>query len=619
MSKKLFLDLKGYPETINKLSFSQLDMLSADIREELLENVSKTGGHLASNLGVVELTVALLKSFDPLQDRVVWDVGHQCYPFKLLTGRRKQFSTLRQQDGISGFPKTQESPYDAFISGHASTSLPVAFGIKKAMTLNQDDHTVIAVIGDGSMTGGMAYEGLNNIGKSGENLIVVLNDNEMAISKNEGALARYLSVMRSKPNYFKVKDATDVALRSIPVVGDRLRNLVSESKTMVKQALYPSTFFEEFGFTYYGPIDGHDIKSLCEVLAEAKEKREPALIHIETVKGKGYTPAERNPGGFHGVSPFNIETGEALKASGVNFSEVFGRTLTQLGKQNSSICAVTAAMEHGTGLQHFARAFKKQGRFFDVGIAEELAVTFCAGLSAGGKIPVLALYSTFLQRGYDQLIHDASIEKRHMIIGVDRAGIVGDDGETHQGLFDAAFLSTVPNIKVFSPSNYSELKLMLKYAVYKGDGLQAIRYPRGAEAKNLENYVATGKDFDHINADATKTVVVTYGRIFAEALKVCNLENPNFSIIKLNVITPIREQAVLEALNYKNVVIVEEGILNGGIAMQFASKLMTNGYSGKVKISAIEGFVPQGKVEDMLCKYKLDANSILEAVNECEI
>ncbi|MPM70556.1 1-deoxy-D-xylulose-5-phosphate synthase [bioreactor metagenome] len=392
----------------------------------------------------MELTLALMYCFDVAQDKIVWDVGHQCYTYKLLTGRLSRFATLRQENGISGFPKTEESAYDSFIAGHASTSIAVAYGLKRSMTLQGKSNHVVAVIGDGSLTGGMAYEGLNNVGKSGENLIIIINDNEMAISKNEGAVAKYLSVIRSKPGYFKVKKITEQALLSVPVAGEALRDLVAGSKTVLKQVIYPSTFFEELGFTYFGPVDGHNLQNLCDILAEAKKTDGPSIIHIMTQKGKGYAFAEQNPGAYHGVSRFDIKTGQPLKAAGESFSSVFGKELVRLAETNNRICAITAAMEHGTGLQYFGRRFKKSGRYYDVGIAEEFGVTFASALSAGGMLPVFAIYSTFLQRGYDQIIHDAAIEKRHIVLGVDRAGIVGDDGETHQGIFDVAFFVNHP-------------------------------------------------------------------------------------------------------------------------------------------------------------------------------
>lgn len=597
------------PGDVSALNLKELEILAKELRCEIIKTVSKNGGHLSSNLGVVELTLAMLKAFDLEEDRLVWDVGHQCYAYKLLTGRREAFPTLRRKNGISGFPKTAESVYDSFIAGHASTSLAAAYGLKRAMTLGQKPGTVAAVIGDGAMTGGLAYEGINNIGKSGENMIVILNDNTMAISKNEGALARYLAVMRSKPGYFRLKRATEAALKKIPVVGEPVRNFISDSKYALKQVLYPSTFFEEFGFDYLGPVDGHDIKSLCNVLTEAKKLRCPVLVHVETQKGKGYRFAMENPGEFHGISKFDVRTGMRKAADGENFSSVFGRELTVIGKENPNVLAVTAAMEHGTGLQYFSRAFKEENRYYDVGIAEEFGVTFSAALSAGGKIPVFAVYSTFLQRGYDQLIHDAAIEKRHVVFGIDRAGIVGDDGETHQGVFDPAFLATVPGMTVFAPANYHELRWMLRQAVESCDGPTAVRYPRGSEPASIKDLPATGNSFD-LFGSKEGVVVVTYGRTAAAALEAAGQSRRPCAVLKLNRILPLDPEAVRTASGYERILLVEEGIRNGGVSERFAAALALSGYRGRVEIRAIEGFVPQMSVPDALHALGLDAGGI---------
>ena len=612
MSDKRLLHLAGNPRTIKKLSFSQMQLLAAEVREQLIETVSKTGGHLASNLGTVELTLASLHCFDLPEDKIVWDVGHQCYTYKMLTDRIERFDTLRQKGGISGFPKTEESAYDSFISGHASTSLAVAYGYKCAIDQLQKHSNVVAIIGDGSLTGGMAYEGLNNIGKSGKNLIIVLNDNEMAISKNEGAMAKYLSAIRSTDKYFMVKDTVKKAVLSVPKVGQPINDLISGSKTVLKQALYPSTFFEELGFTYFGPLDGHNIKSLCDVLTESKKTDGPSIIHIKTQKGKGYSFAEKDPGTFHGVSKFNISTGKAIKLSGENFSSVFGKELARLAEKDDRICAITAAMESGTGLNHYSKKFKNSDRFYDVGIAEEFGVTFASALSAGGAVPVFAVYSTFLQRAYDQLIHDASIEKRHIVLGIDRAGIVGDDGETHQGVFDAAFLSTIPGAVLYAPSNFSELKYMLDACIYKENGIAALRYPRGGEEEICAAFPATGNSYDVIKNNGN-ILIVTYGRTFSAALKAAEKAG-NADVMKLNRILPIDDSAVNFASKYDKVVFAEEGIKNGGIAIQFMAELMLKGYKGKTAIRAIEGFVPQNSIQNALSSLKLDADGIAELI-----
>ena len=614
MSEKNILKLAGSPEKLRRLNALQMQLLAKDFREELIKTVSQTGGHLASNLGVVELTLAMLHCFSVPDDKIVWDVGHQCYTYKMLTDRFDRFSTIRQENGISGFPKTQESRYDSFISGHASTSVAVAQGLKCAMEQKGSRNFVVAVIGDGSLTGGMAYEGLNNVGKSGQNLIIVLNDNEMSISKNDGAVSRYLSKIRSTPKYFKAKKNIQKAVLSVPVVGEPVRDFISGSKTMIKQALYPSTFFEELGFTYFGPLDGHNIKSLCNVFEEAKVTNGPSIIHIKTQKGKGYSFAEKNPGAYHGVSKFDIKTGEPLKAAGDNFSTVFGSELLKLAENNHKICAITAAMEHGTGLQYFSRRYKNTGRYYDIGIAEEFGITFASALCAGGMTPVFAIYSTFLQRAYDQLIHDAAIEKRHIVLGIDRAGIVGDDGETHQGIFDAAFLSTVPGVTLFAPSNYAELRQMLGVCVNSGEGIMAVRYPRGSEDSRCAEYKPTGDSFDIIK-NGGRQLLITYGRTFADALTAAEKDG-NTDILKLNRIIPIDEKAVLAAMDYDRVVFAEEGIKTGGIAMQFMAELMLKGYKGRTAVRAINDFVAQSSIQSALKKLKLDADGIAELLKE---
>ena len=590
----------------------ELCALSGDVRDKIVSVVSKNGGHLASNLGVVELTIALLKCFDPPNDKIVFDVGHQCYTYKMLTGRLNEFDTIRCENGLSGYPKTTESKYDAFIAGHASTSLSAAFGLKCAMTVNGKKDFVVAVIGDGALTGGMSYEAFNNIGKTKENLIIILNDNEMAISKNEGAMAKYLSTIRNKKRYFEFKDNTEKTLSAIPVVGESLKKGVSKTKKAIKQVFYPGTFFENLGFRYYGPVDGHDIKMLCNVINDAKQRRVPAVIHVNTQKGKGYLPSEDNPGEFHGISKFDPSTGKTIGTSVKSFSEVFGHWLLNKGRENKKICAITAAMEHGTCMQYFAREFKNKGRYFDVGIAEEHGVTFASALACGGAVPVFAIYSTFLQRGYDQLIHDTAIEKQHLVLAVDRAGIVGDDGETHQGLFDVAFLSTIPGFTVFSPSNFKEQIYMLNYAVDKMNTPVAVRYPRGGEDLSVKDYKPTGKDFDIIGNNGS-VAVVTYGRLFAEACKA--KEKTDFDIVKVNKVSPIEDELVKALSGYDHLLFFEEGTSNGSMSQKVCSKLLEKGFGGKVKINAVDGFVPQGKIDSMLKKLGLDSEAIIKEVN----
>ncbi len=452
--KSSILDTICSPQDVKELPFEQLDVLCTQIRERLIQTTAKTGGHLASNLGTVELTVALHRVFDCPDDQIVWDVGHQCYTHKLLTGRREQFSTLRQEGGLSGFPKRKESEYDAFIAGHSSTSISVASGLARAKKLQNDQHHVIAVIGDGAFTSGLAFEGANNAARFGDNLIVILNDNKMSISKNVGSFSKYLSKIRARPAYFRTKDRVESICNHLPLIGKPLNQLLVWLKTTMKTVVYGSNWFEDMGFCYLGPIDGHNMETLCDVLQRAKNLHRPVFLHIETQKGKGYSYAEENPGEYHGTSGFDIDTGKSFSSASTNFSNEFGLYLTELAKRDERICAITAAMKYGTGLNHFSRAFGQQGRFFDVGIAEPHAVTFAGGLAANGMLPVFAVYSSFLQRCYDQIIHDLSIEQQHVVIGIDRAGIVGSDGETHQGLFDVAMLSSVPGITLYSPATY---------------------------------------------------------------------------------------------------------------------------------------------------------------------
>ncbi|PWM25162.1 MAG: 1-deoxy-D-xylulose-5-phosphate synthase [Oscillospiraceae bacterium] len=611
MTPNHLLPLIRNPEQLKQLSYSQMEGLCRELRQVLIDTVSQTGGHLASNLGVVELTVALLHCLSLDQDKVIWDVGHQCYSYKLLTGRADRFSTLRQEGGLSGFPKRSESAYDHFIAGHASTSLAAAYGLKRAMTLKGEEGAVVAVVGDGSFTGGMIYEGLNNIGKSGENLIVILNDNEMAISRNEGALAKYLAVIRSKPTYFKMKKNAEQLLLGMPVVGKPLRDLAWSSKTALKKVIYSTTFFEELGFAYLGPVDGHDLKSLCDVITQAKQMGCPCLIHVRTRKGKGYRFSEKNPGMFHGVSKFDAASGRPVSGPAESFSEVFGKELLRCAEQDSRICAITAAMEHGTGMQHFARRYKQAGRYYDVGIAEEFAATLAASLAAGGMLPVFAVYSTFLQRCCDQLIHDAAIEPQHLVLGIDRAGIVGDDGETHQGIFDVALLSPIPNFSLFAPSNYDELRQMLRRALFEEQGPTALRYPRGTQDPTVAGWKATGRDWDLVAGTGTTRLLVTYGRTFAAALQAMQ-SDPGLSVLKLNRLLPLPEEALEIARGFDAVLFAEEGIRTGGLGMQFMEKLAESGYRGRMRLHAIDQFVPQSSVSSALHRLGLDAPGLLQ-------
>lgn len=612
MEKYELLSAIHSPDDVKKLPKRELPRLCAEIREKLVETVSKNGGHLASNLGVVELTVALHRVFDSPKDQIVWDVGHQCYAHKLLTGRCGSFSTLRKYGGLSGFTKPCESEHDPFGAGHSSTSISAATGLAKAKTLLGQDGTAIAVIGDGSLTGGLAYEGMNNAGRSRDRLIVILNDNTMSISKNVGAIARHLAVIRAKPAYFKIKDGVEAVVSHLPLIGGPLHNLIFRWKSLLKNALYHSTIFEEMGFAYLGPGDGHNIDEVCRLLRRAKELRRPALIHLMTVKGKGYTYAEQDPRAFHGVGNFDIETGEAA-SHGHDFSEAFGKELVSLAEKDARVCAVTAAMGGGTGLASFAARFRE--RYFDVGIAEQHAAVFSAGLARNGMRPVFAVYSSFLQRAYDQLIHDAALQKLKVVFAVDRAGLVGEDGETHQGIFDAAFLQSIPGMTVYSPSCFEELRIALRKALYESDGPAALRYPRGKEPPMPAGFLPDGAPFTLLGEPDADLLLVTYGRLFSSAWEAARLlreRNVRASVLKLTRIRPLDPGCTALAAGFPNVLFFEEGVRVGGVGEHFGSLLLEAGYSGGFRLRAIDDrFVRQGTVAQLLCELGLDTEGMV--------
>lgn len=616
MGEYRFLNKINSPKDIKGLKIEELNELCAEIRTELIETVSKNGGHLAPNLGVVELTVALHRVFDSPNDQIVWDVGHQSYTHKLLTGRFDRFSTIRSENGISGFCRPNENEHDIMSSGHSSVSISSAYGLAKANTiLGKTDRYSIAVIGDGALTGGLAYEGLNNAGKSDDNLIIVLNDNNMSISKNVGAISRHLSVLRSKPSYYKLKEDTENFLNKIPLIGKGISWLVSKIKSGIRRLFYRKTIFEEMGFIYLGPIDGHDIELVEQVLESAKNRKRPVVVHINTVKGKGYSYAEDNPRDFHGISPFDIETGDWGKGK-ANYSEKFGKVLCELAKDDGRICAVTAAMTSGTGLIDFSEQFKD--RFFDVGIAEGHAVTFASGLSRNGLVPVVALYSTFLQRAYDQLMHDASMQGVKMVIAIDRAGFVGEDGESHHGVFDASYLNAVPRMTVYSPSSYEELELQLRASIYENDGLCAVRYPRGGELGLPDDYAASSDAYAVYGNENADTSIVTFGRLFSYACKAkeeLKTKGIDVKIIKLNRIRPIDDGAVKAALNCKNVFFFEEGVRSGSVGSNFASMLFENGFKADYKLTAIDDeFIGQATMASLLKRCGLDTEGMVNTI-----
>ncbi len=589
--------------------------LCAQLRQELVDDVSKTGGHLASNLGAVELTVAIHRVFDTRQDRLVFDVGHQCYCHKILTGRREAMATLRQYGGIAGFPKPVESVHDAFIAGHASNSVAVALGMVRARQALGEHYKVMALIGDGALTGGLAYEGLSNAGACGQQLLVILNDNGMSITTNVGAVADHLARQRLKPQYLTFKRYYRRVMNS-GKIGRKVYRFTHKVKQALKQSLLPCSMFENMGFNYVGPVNGHDLTGLTRALRYARELNEPVLLHVKTVKGKGYAPAEENPDAFHGVSPFDPATGKAKKKSGENFSAVFGRTLTQLAQQDRRVCAITAAMMSGTGLSQFQAAFPE--RFFDVGIAEGCAVSMAAGMAKQGAIPVFAVYSSFLQRAYDMLIHDVAIDKLHVVLGVDRAGLVGEDGETHHGVFDVAFLDSVPGMTVLAPSSYAELSGMLEQAVLHVDGPVAIRYPRGGEGAYHGD---AGPGHAAVLRQGSDITLVSYGILINDALEAAELlaaEGVQAEVVKLNVITPLDPELVLESVKKTKVLLtIEDSAAHSSVGERLAAAVAEAGLRAKVLCrTSGDKFVTHGALSCLKQELGLDSAGIFRAALE---
>lgn len=597
------------PKDIKKMNTKELIDLCAQLRQKMVETVSRTGGHLASNLGTVELTVALHRVFNTPTDAIVWDVGHQCYTHKLLTDRYARFDSLRRQGGISGFPNPSESEHDAFVAGHSSTSISVANGIAKAKALTGDKGYTIAVIGDGALTGGLAYEGLSNAGRSDDRLIVVLNDNKMSISENVGFVARYLSHLRSQVKYVKVKQKITKVLNHTPLIGRPLTALIQHTKKKVKRSVFTSTsFFENMGFYYMGPVDGHDLDDLIEALRAAKSVGKPVVLHVNTIKGKGMLYAEEQPDTYHGISCFDPDTGVA-QSGGESFSSCFGQALCDLAAKDDRIVAVTAAMVKGTCLDDFAQRYPT--RFFDTGIAEEHAVTFSAGMAKGGLLPVFAVYSTFLQRSYDQLINDAALMNNHIVLAIDRAGVVPDDGETHQGIYDVAMLATIPNTTMYAPANFAELELHLRQALYDTDGIAAVRYPKGGEGDLLADYLPVDKPYLLDDDGGRDVLLITYGRTYGEVVALCRHyrdEGKSVSVLKLNRILPIEAEVVALAAQYRCVLVLEE--TRGGVGDLLGSRLMQAGYGGKYAVRAIEETLGACTTPQGLHRVGLDAQGI---------
>ncbi len=604
------------PEQLGGLSDSEAAELCRRLRVRLIDTVSRTGGHLASSLGAVELIVAIHRVFDTGRDRLVFDVGHQCYAHKILTGRNAAMETLRTFGGIAGFPKPVESPSDAFIAGHASNSVSVALGMARARTLQNKNYQVLALIGDGALTGGLAYEGLSDAGDSGEPLIVILNDNGMSITRSVGGVAEHLARQRLKPQYLHFKKGYRKVMSVLPL-GGHIYNVTHKVKTAIKETLLPCSLFEDMGFTYLGPVDGHDVKRLTQLLSYARELKGPVLLHVRTVKGKGYTPAERNPDLFHGVGRFCVETGEPVHPTAPNFSAVFGQALCELAEKDPKICAVTAAMQGGTGLNGFAQRFPE--RFFDVGIAEGHAAAMAAGMAKQGMTPVFAVYSTFLQRSYDMLLHDVALQGLHVVLAVDRAGLVGEDGETHHGLFDPAFLDTIPGMTVLCPASFAELRDMLEYAVYEVKGPVAIRYPRGGEGAYQDG---APRHPAVLLREGTDLTLVGCGTLVNELLDCADrlaADGIRAEVVKLNTITPLPLELVARSVKKTGrLLVAEEGAEMGGIGQRIAAGLLAVGVpvQGLALASTGRGFVTHGTIPQLRRLCGLDGESLYHRARE---
>lgn len=616
------LDNINQVEDLKKVKQEDLGFLARDIRKFLIQSLSKTGGHLASNLGVVELTIALHYVFNSPQDKMIWDVGHQAYVHKLLTGRRKGFKTLRKINGMSGFPKRIESEHDVFETGHSSTSISAALGMAIARDLKGEDSHVIAVIGDGALTGGMAYEAINNAGRGHTNLIVILNDNEMSISENVGGMSRHLNHIRSSQDYLKAKEGIQGVLKRIPVIGSQLVGAMRKTKDGVKTFLIEHTLFEEMGFTYLGPINGHNLNDLIEILENAKEMKGPVLIHVKTIKGKGYKPAMENPSSYHGVGPFDIKTGVLpKKAGGYTFSDAFGYAMVSLGEEDEKIVGITAAMSDGTGLNYFEKQFPK--RFFDVGIAEQHAVTFAAGLAATGFRPVFAVYSSFLQRAYDQILHDVCLQNLPVIFGIDRAGLVGEDGATHQGIYDIAYLSPMPNMTILSVKMPEEMEAALRYAK-KLNSPVAIRYPRGT-VKLDSKYQLSYDDVHLVTLEEGKSVcllatgkMVEHALRLREALLEVGLDS---AVVEAPCIMPMDQEGIRKLTQkYDYIFTMEDHVKKGGFGMQVGAFILEEGLEVYVHHFAYEtGIVEHGDIPSLLEQEHLSIPHMIETIKEIVI
>ena len=602
---------------VKQLSLSECEQLAQEIRDFLIRSLSETGGHLASNLGVVELTIALHRFLHFPEDKLVWDVGHQAYTHKILTGRKEQFATLRKTGGLSGFPKRKESDCDAFDTGHSSTSISAGLGLVQARNLKGENYQVVSVIGDGALTGGMAYEALNNAAELKKNFIIILNDNEMSITRNVGGMSSYLDHIRMAAPYTELKMGVTNALKKIPKVGDGMVDALHKTKSSIKQLVIPGMLFENMGLTYLGPVDGHDMRQLGKVLQEAKRKQGPVLIHVLTEKGRGYEPAMRHPARFHGAAPYEIETGLPKSNGNPSYTDIFSTVMRKFGDREPDVVAVSAAMVPGTGLKRFGNMFPE--RLFDVGIAEEHAVTFAAGLALGGLRPVVAIYSSFLQRAVDQILHDVCMQNLPVVFAVDRAGLVGSDGETHHGCFDLSYLSMMPNMTVMAPKNKWELSDMLKFAIRQKSPV-AIRYPRGEAYTGLEDYrapIEMGKA--EILEKGKEIAILAVGNMVRTAVQVTeNLRNCGYepTLVNMRCVKPL-DMDLLEILreDHSLIVTMEENVKSGGFGEQVMTYYGSRLHSPAVRIVAIEDqFVPHGSVEDLMHQQQMDSASVTERI-----
>ncbi len=614
------LDKVNMPKDVKKLNIKEKEQLAQEIRELILKTVSENGGHLASNLGVVELTIALHSVFDMPQDKIVWDVGHQTYVHKILTGRKDKMNTLRKMNGLAGFPKTSESEYDNFDTGHSSTSISAALGIARARDLKGENYKVLAVIGDGALTGGMALEALNDAGSSKSNLIVILNDNEMSISKNVGGIPSLLSKIRTKKLYTASNEYIKNVLDRIPVIGSPISKTLKRIKKSIKQLLIPNMFFEDIGFRYLGPVNGHNIQELEEIMKSSKEIDGPVIIHVITKKGKGYKFAEENPDMYHSTSAFNLETGKTKKVRSDDYSKIFGKKLVELAEQNEKIVAITASMKDGTGLSNFAREFPS--RFFDAGIAEQHALGLAAGLAINGRTPVIPIYSSFYQRGYDQVIHDICIQNLGVVMCVDRAGIVGNDGETHQGILDLSFFKIIPNINIMAPKDFKELEDMLEFAVTLNKPI-VIRYPRGGEGKNKfgkHEKIELGKA--ELTEEGNNLTILAIGKMVDrgyELLKKLKEIGIEAELINVRFLKPLDSDLILKSISKtKKVITIEDNILEGGLASSIKELLIDNKIEDiKMKNFGYPNvFVKHGTVEEIEKLYGLDIDNIFKETKE---